>query len=71
MSGEAGAVRGALQTEQGALQLEGDVTVSSQSYEVALRATGPTARDESFRRAVAMLATPTAEGFDVLVQGQL
>lgn len=71
LSGEAGAVRGALQTEQGALQLEGDVTVSPQSYEVALRATGPTARDESFRRAVAMLATPTAEGFDVLVQGQL
>ena len=47
------------------------MTVSPQSYEVALRATGPTARDESFRRAVAMLATPTAEGFDVLVQGQL
>ena len=71
LSDAAGAISAALLTEQGALQLEGDVTVSPQSYEVALRATGPTARDESFRRAVAMLATPTAEGFDVLVQGQL
>jgi hypothetical protein len=60
-----------MQTEQGALQLVGDMTLSPQSYEVTLSATGPTARDDSFRRAVAMLATPTAEGFDILVQGQL
>jgi hypothetical protein len=38
---------------------------------VALRGTGPVARDESFRRAVTMLASPTADGFEIFLQGQL
>ena len=71
LSSVPGVIDAAMQTEQGALQLVGDMTLSPQSYEVTLSATGPTARDDSFRRAVAMLATPTAEGFDILVQGQL
>ena len=51
--------------------LEGTVMLSPDSYQVALRATGPVARDESFRRAVTMLASPTADGFEIFLQGQL
>jgi hypothetical protein len=62
---------GEVTTFEGALVLEGTVMLSPDSYQVALSATGPVARDESFRRAVTMLASPTADGFEVLLQGQL
>jgi len=58
-------------TENGALVLAGDLSLAMDSYAVKLSATGPVARDDGFRRAVSMLATPTAEGFDVVLQGQL
>lgn len=64
-------VMGEVTTFEGALVLEGTVMLSPDSYQVALSATGPVARDESFRRAVTMLASPTADGFEVLLQGQL
>lgn len=62
---------GELVTENGALVLDGDLSFSTDTYAVKLSATGPVARDDGFRRAVAMLATPTAEGFDIALQGQL
>ena len=58
-------------TENGALVLAGDLSLAMDSFAVKLSATGPVARDDGFRRAVSMLATPTAEGFDVVLQGQL
>lgn len=64
-------IRGEVKTSEGALVLEGTVMLSPDSYQVALRATGPVARDESFRRAVTMLASPTADGFEIFLQGQL
>ena len=58
-------------TENGALVLAGDLSLSMDAYSVKLSATGPVARDDGFRRAVSMLATPTAGGFDIVLQGQL
>ncbi|MEK9624616.1 MAG: hypothetical protein VW103_08660, partial [Halieaceae bacterium] len=64
-------IYGVLETDDGALILKGTVSLSANDYNVDLTATGPVARDESFRRAVSILATPTAAGFDVLISGQL
>lgn len=64
-------IYGVLETDGGALILTGTVSLSANDYNVDLTATGPVARDESFRRAVSILATPTAAGFDVLISGQL
>ena len=74
VAGDAGStdgIVGEVITENGALVLAGDLSLAMDSYAVKLSATGPVARDEGFRRAVSMLATPTAEGFDVVLQGQL
>jgi len=62
-------VVGAMKTLGGALQLTGDVVVRSGSYQIDLQATGPVALDDSFRGAVAMLATPTSEGFEISLEG--
>ena len=67
----ADSIEGVVRTEDGALILNGAIGLSSNSYDVDLTATGPVARDEGFRRAVSILATPTAAGFDVLISGQL
>lgn len=64
-------IYGVLETDDGALILTGTVSLSTTDYNVDVTATGPVARDESFRRAVSILATPTAAGFDVLISGQL
>jgi hypothetical protein len=53
------------------LLLAGEANLVARAYEVSLRASGPMAKDERFRRAVSLFATPTPEGFDILVQGQL
>ena len=70
-AGSTDGIVGKVITENGALVLAGDLALSMDAYAVKLTATGPVARDDGFRRAVSMLATPTAEGFDVVLQGQL
>lgn len=67
--GTDGEVEGVMKTLGGALQLAGNVVLRSGSYQIALQATGPVALDESFRGAVAMLATPTSAGFDINLAG--
>ena len=62
---------GEVVTENGALVLSGDISLSMDAYTVKLSATGPVARDDGFRRAVSILAAPTAAGFDIVLQGQL
>lgn len=64
-------VKGVISTEDGSLVLNGTITLSEARYSIDLNATGPVARDESFRRAVSVLATPSATGFEVLISGQL
>ena len=64
-------ILGEVVTESGALVLDGDLSLAMDAYAVKLSATGPVARDDGFRRAVSMLATPTANGFDIVLQGQL
>lgn len=64
-------IKGVVRTEEGSLVLNGIVTLSGARYSIDLNATGPVARDESFRRAVSVLATPSATGFEVLISGQL
>ena len=70
-AGSTDGIVGKVITENGALVLAGDLALSMDAYAVKLTATGPVARDDGFRRAVSMVATPTAEGFDVVLQGQL
>ena len=70
-AGSTDGIVGKVITENGALVLAGDLALSMGAYAVKLSATGPVARDDGFRRAVSILATPTAEGFDVVLQGQL
>ena len=70
-AGSTDGIVGKVITENGALVLAGDLALSMGAYAVKLTATGPVARDDGFRRAVSILATPTAEGFDVVLQGQL
>ena len=70
-AGSADGIVGEVVTENGALVLDGDLSLSMDAYAVKLSATGPVARDDGFRRAVSMLATPTAGGFDIVLQGQL
>jgi len=64
-------ILGEVMTESGALVLDGDLSLAMDTYAVKLSATGPVARDDGFQRAVSMLATPTAAGFDIVLQGQL
>jgi len=64
-------VQAVMHTDNGALLLAGEANLVARAYEVSLRASGPMAKDERFRRAVSLFATPTPEGFDILVQGQL
>jgi hypothetical protein len=64
-----GEVLGVVKTLGGALQLAGNVVLGPASYRINLQATGPVALDDSFRGAVAMLATPTSAGFDINLQG--
>ena len=49
---------GEVVTENGALVLDRRSRLSMDAYAVKLSATGPVARDDGFRRAVSMLATP-------------
>ena len=70
-AGSADGIVGEVITESGALVLDGDLSLAMDAYAVKLSATGPVARDDGFRRAVSMLATPTANGFDIVLQGQL
>ena len=64
-------IEGIVSTEEGSMQIDGTLSLSHVRYEVALSATGPVARDESFLRAVSVVATPTAKGFDILLRGAL
>ena len=64
-------IKGVVSTDDGSLVLSGTITLSGARYSIDLNATGPVARDESFRRAVSVLATPSATGFEVLISGQL
>ena len=70
-AGSALGIVGEVVTESGALVLNGDLSLSIDAYAAKLSATGPVARDDGFRRAVLILATPTAEGFEIVLQGQL
>ena len=71
IAGGGSPLHGEVVTENGALVLSGDISLSMDAYTVKLSATGPVARDDGFRRAVSILATPTAAGFDIVLQGQL
>ena len=64
-------IKGVVSTDDGSLVLSGTITLSGARYSIDLNATGPVARDESFRRAVSVLATPSATGFEVLISGEL
>jgi len=57
-------------TLDGSLRIDGDIALSADRYRINLQAAGALARDEQFRRSVAVLATPSAEGFDIVLEGR-
>ena len=61
---------GALKTIAGSLELSGNVSATATDYQIAVEATGPVARDDAFRKAMSMIATPTQDGFSVSLTGQ-
>jgi len=69
-AGDAAAVIGKVTTLDGSLRIDGDIALSADRYRINLQAAGALARDEQFRRSVAVLATPSAEGFDIALEGR-
>lgn len=61
---------GALKTIAGSLELSGSLSATLTDYQIAVEATGPVARDESFRQAMSMIAMPNQDGFSVSLTGQ-
>ena len=61
---------GALKTIAGSLELSGSLSATLTAYQIAVEATGPVARDESFRQAMSMIAMPNQDGFSVSLTGQ-
>ena len=61
---------GALKTIAGSLELSGNLSATMTNYQIAVEATGPVARDESFRQAMSIIAIPNQDGFSVSLTGQ-
>ena len=61
---------GALKTITGSLELSGKLSSTLTDYQIAVEATGPVARDESFRQAMSIIAIPNQDGFSVSLTGQ-
>jgi hypothetical protein len=61
---------GALKTITGSLELSGNLSSTLTDYQIAVEATGPVARDESFRQAMSIIAIPNQDGFSVSLTGQ-
>ena len=61
---------GALKTIAGSLELSGSLSATLTDYQIAVEATGPVARDGSFRQAMSMIAILNQDGFSVSLMGQ-
>ena len=61
---------GALKTIAGSLELSGNLSATMTNYQIAVEATGPVARDGSFRQAMSMIAILNQDGFSVSLMGQ-
>ena len=61
---------GALKTIAGSLELSGNLSATLTNYQIAVEATGPVARDGSFRQAMSIIAIPNQDGFSVSLMGQ-
>lgn len=66
-----GGIVGEVITVSGALQAEGSVALSPDTYQVALTLTGPALAQSGLREALQVFATPSAEGFDIVLSGSL
>lgn len=69
ISGEGGNIRGEVVTLSGPLTVTGELGLLDQRYRVALGLTGPAISHQGLRDALALLAVPTAQGFDVIFEG--
>ena len=61
---------GVLKTIAGSLELSGNLSATLTNYQIAVEATGPVARDGSFRQAMSMIAILNQDGFSVSLMGQ-
>ena len=64
-------IRASIITLKGALEIEGSVTIVGDNYRVVANLSGPTARNEAFQQAIALLAVPTGSGYRIELSGTL
>ena len=71
ISGEAGNIQGEIVTLSGPLTMTGELALLDQRYRVALSLTGPATTQQALRDALALIAVPNAQGFDVIFEGMV
>jgi|GEM_PF-248622 len=71
VSGEAGDIRGEVVTLSGPLTVTGELALLDQRYRVALNLTGPATTNQGLRDALALIAVPAEQGFDVIFEGAM
>ncbi len=64
-------IRASIITLKGALEIDGSVTIVGDNYRVVANLSGPTARNEAFQQAIALLAVPTGSGYRIELSGTL
>lgn len=71
VSDETGDIRGEIVTLSGPLTVAGELALLDQRYRVALSLSGPATSNPGLRDALALIAVPTVQGFDVNFEGAL
>lgn len=71
LSGQQGSLLGTLQTLSGPLTVDGQLNLEGQQYRVDVALQGPATNNEGLRSSLRLMATPTADGFDLKLNGQL
>ncbi len=71
INGQQGSLVGALQTLSGPLKVEGQLNLEGPQYRVDVALRGPATNNEGLRNSLRLMATPTADGFDLKLNGQL
>ena len=71
INGQQGSLVGILQTLSGPLKVDGQLNLDGQQYQVDVALRGPATSNEGLRNSLRLMATPTADGFDLKLNGQL
>ena len=64
-------VLGEVITLKGALNVSGNIRINGSEYELSLDLTGPAVRNEAFQQSIALMATPSGDGYRIALTGTL